>query len=734
MRGILLFLLMPLLLISCSGKGGDNKVNFSLTLGNIAGGVPLTGGLYLTGTSSSGLHFSFGTTNPGNVAIDLPNGEWTFQALGWKAGGGSPMDGTNVCGSATANLAGGDAAVNLTLNTGNCNSALFASPEAFDTIANDGTFKELDFESCLTTAYVNTAGGELCNNQTLARMTGQSAAIRIVLRGESNFGSPISNLVSDCFAVTTYPSDLTGSSFNTNLKLPVNVGGSYPFPIEIQGYRDATCGTHAGSEGGTDEAGYVFINGFGGNPGDESHSIVENVGSTLSRVYWPDNYLGYPDSAFVSSSIAPVILCNGLNQCYNGDTSKVHGGNESNIKEGVWGIVGNSKWAGLHDEDPTGTAVATIEHGPDTITVSASNAGVSYQIDFQYDGGQCTGGAVATIDNANNVITVGACNDATTPTIVAAIDALTEVSAGGTGAQTNWDSRGSENTRFPQILLERELGVLTEIKHMLYGPMGAILHKEGVTTLAAVCSDSGSYSETFINEQGNPETFTISLGAGSVTPSDHMVSPNATAYEKRLTFTEPNGSKMVFEFNCSAGGDANGYFRTDRTDDDGEVEQMEIHYYTQDGNKAGVEMVNYDYKNASDVRREWQYFQKVTDTEWRYYETTTSPNNNWYARIGARGDETGDRLDVRQYYSSASATNNVNFTGGPGGGEQNNNVCVQMTNDSNQTCGSPVVEPTAAVGGNIDATDGEDFAAAIMTLDFSTNDLDSKIPANFTGI
>ena len=251
---------------------------------------------------------------------------------------------------------------------------------------------------------------------------------------------------------------------------------------------------------------------------------------------------------------------------------------------------------------------------------------------------------------------------------------------------------------------------------MLYGPMGAILHQNGLTNLAAVCADNGTYTESFIDEFGNPEFISISLSTGLVIPPAYMTSvATPIAYEKRLTFTEPNGGSMAFEFNCT-GELKNGWFAGE-WNDDGE-ENMEVHYATEIANQEAVEVIEYD-NNSWGLRKQWKYFQKVTATNWNYYQVSNNPDQSWYSRISARGDDTADKVDVYQY-ENTGINAETTFTGAAGGGDTLNNNCFFISTETTTTGCTAPVEPA----GSGLADGSEYFTSPILIPGLSTTDLD----------
>ncbi len=198
------------------------------------------------GISTDGDSFSRVLNDSDAIALDIPNGNWTFSAVAWDSGDGTIMDNDAVrCARSTAmELDGDEVSVSLKLSGPNCNSANFRGPASqMDTI--------LRLRVCQDTTDILTVSDE-CTNDAIAvnRKSGKAPIMSILVRLEEfdKFGSTAEQQGAGLSRCVAFASNLNGLWPNpTDLVMPVGDPAnpsSTPFRTSFDLYPGSLdCGT-----------------------------------------------------------------------------------------------------------------------------------------------------------------------------------------------------------------------------------------------------------------------------------------------------------------------------------------------------------------------------------------------------------------------------------------------------------------------------------------------------------
>lgn len=229
MPKIISLIILSLIFVSCSGKKREQtKVLYTASL---IGGVSFSGSLAVWGSSDNGdeIAIPFGAISSADQ-FNIPNGNWTFFAIGWE--GANNFEGTTKCGQASVTLGGGEATVSLTLNAANCSGSSFTSPS--HVVSNQ--FLPLKIIGCYNPGVLTS--GETCSNSNKANIS----SIKVKLL--SNTLDPSKTLApvySQCF----FEVGPSSGVHTTALTLPTAPGVNFPFHFSIEAYSDAACATFA---------------------------------------------------------------------------------------------------------------------------------------------------------------------------------------------------------------------------------------------------------------------------------------------------------------------------------------------------------------------------------------------------------------------------------------------------------------------------------------------------------
>jgi len=270
-------------LITSCGKFTDPiETKFtSVTINrNQAGGFQsqaiLNGGLIVYAVNANGSRQASSLPQESNsLTMTLPVGQYTFYAVGWPSAGlaSASPPGTNLyCAtSATVDLKGSSAVINLAMNQGNCIShPAFAPSSAY----SSGTIANLKLTYCspYNTIGAATAGG---NCESGGATPFGSFKIKMLTYGYSASGENLSTtgeISSACIAGPGSP----GATVSTNLAIPTGVQGTSasPFALQLVAYVKSGCT-------GTSDS-YVFSNGLANGSSGNSTSLLGNGAGDLS--------------------------------------------------------------------------------------------------------------------------------------------------------------------------------------------------------------------------------------------------------------------------------------------------------------------------------------------------------------------------------------------------------------------------------------------------------------------
>ena len=222
----LLIALTLILSVSCSNKKGKTNVQFGRMFLN--GAPTFTGGLGIFGKNDAGNFFTYTLTDDSTIPpMDIPNGNWTFWAVGWSSA--NKLEGVTKCGMTSANLTGGDVGVAMILNQTNCGSSQLATP-AF---INGDQFHPVVVSSC----YLQTIVDETTTCDSSFK--GEHRSFRFKIDTISNFG-PLPNpqpIISNCFDEA---SGTSGSS-TTTVTIPAGSAAGVPLNVIIEAFPNTGC-------------------------------------------------------------------------------------------------------------------------------------------------------------------------------------------------------------------------------------------------------------------------------------------------------------------------------------------------------------------------------------------------------------------------------------------------------------------------------------------------------------
>jgi len=213
-KSILLNILfvMALGMSSCVGSKSGEKKNTAaanIAVAGFAAGTHFTGGAVIWMNGPDGLRGLTLADENEIVFVDLPPGQYTFNAIGWL--GGTPLAGTPKCGVTELNLLSGNNNVEINLSAGGCTDAAFG-PANYLAGSN---FKPLRLISCNSNAG-QTAGAD-CNGPTTK---GEVQSYRIAFNEFGLGVQTITDLKSNCIDGGTG----TNSIADTTYTIPVGSG------------------------------------------------------------------------------------------------------------------------------------------------------------------------------------------------------------------------------------------------------------------------------------------------------------------------------------------------------------------------------------------------------------------------------------------------------------------------------------------------------------------------------
>jgi hypothetical protein len=752
MKKLLVVTLLLNLLSSCGGKSEETPTSFTINIGNIVSGGNLNGGVILKGSSDKGDFFTFASGDPQNIVLSLPNGTWSFEALGWSDPTDGPVTGQNRCGSASGQqLTGKDANVSLGMSIGNCSSSPYADTTSFDQDQNNGTFKTIDLHSCMTTAGPQAiGGGPDCDNDNFDQKMGLSSFVKVSIPSEGSIPLPASDLSSHCLSKDSFPGSFNSPNFSTDLRLPTKAGSGTPFFVELTSFKRSNC------PDSDEDSTYIFPHGLGGSAPTlkDTHSFIFSTSNTENRIYWADNYLGSPDSAFRdsgSNAVLPIVHCNGPNPCLNAPATTLRDSVDDSVKDYMWSLFGSSNLVD-HNDTTEGLASARLTFGVSSGVIldfdSKTNKGRDSNVRITFsDVGTC-GAASPTVTNVGAIdLNVELCTtDGHKGSDVAvAINAFqSKINAqcfSGCGTNLSPGDVSSTVTLSGGTSLssaKRDDGLIPELKNMLMGPLGGILFQEGLTDLTSVCAQAlpHTINRSLIGEGGVTEEISLALLSGEVDMPDHMTEESRSTFDRRIELTLDGVTEFAFEFNCSTEL-GNGWFR-DRHTRGGGVEETEVYYATDSGhqNDLTVELFRFDTTDSRN-RREWTLFQKAgSDTIYKLWSLHGDLNpTTSYTRYSAAVDMSANKARVN-FFNDSSTNSTISFTSGTDNTKILNACCDPITSSPLGSCtGAPNI--TAATKGWDFTGESNDFfqgRLGMTSADTHTDFIDALLDTDFTAL
>lgn len=660
MKNSLILLLSVFVLSACGGKKTSNAV-ISINAGALISGSTPAGGVVLLG--SNGVDkFSVGLTSAeaSSYSLELPQGQWNFSAVAWLNDGAlGNMTGKTRCGVAQSSVQGSDVSVELSLTNENCSSAFFGDVSLKDTTSYPGetTFKRLRLNSC------NNPVGypALCDNSgAIESIPGESVSFRLVLPGFSSFGAATPSLVSTCLN----PDVLNQGLFSTDIRLPV--GATSPLPVLLRGFEKLNCVDEDPLYALTDKAiGLPIVD----------HQITGNTGVDYT-VTFADNYVGVTGSPFIHAHNnnmvkLPVMNCGGT--CYNTINSSVdHSVAKDEVRQGIWSLFGSNDQKDSQHFSPASEASLTITNGVGGQVILSpfsmmGSKGNNLVLNLSSSG---PSGNTASVDcNAGSgTIDISATDDVA-PNIVAA-----EVNTNCSGfvmASTGANPTGGG--LFPPVITNfsggddsfnnqgrRQKGSITEIAHILFGGIGAVLHANGITTGPQLCSATGSYSY-----QLPRENVTVSFGTPTGLALHPLFSTNTTSnFERKIVININGVNEEAFYFNCadSIGNEDYAVGTYIMYKNDNEVEYTQTSW---DVTTANDEWFDRSVMQTRNGFTNWRYdlFKREgTGDSWFYWSMNASEEFSSYRRIAATTTGTPGSIFASANNASIDATQT--FLGG----------------------------------------------------------------------
>lgn len=304
----LILLTLPLLtLLSGCGNSGKSTANLEVSNGFLVSASGYDGGLIIVAKKDTGETVSVPLTNSLSTTLELPNGNWTFKAVGWYGYldttykfGGAPY-----CGSASASLNGSSVSVSLGLSTAKCDSDVFASAQ----FRNAGTFKDMNSIMAIKTLLkypvaptdvVSTKifSSTLTDAQIISSipedLQSSAKAIRIFALKKDLSGVWVDGFASKCLGGGSNGQFVkTANLYNaTDFKLPTLM------PLAVGIYEDTSCTKEI--------VHYQFPNGFENAAQDGDHLMqLDPSSNNRLLIIASDHRRGY--SPFMA--LLPTIQC-----------------------------------------------------------------------------------------------------------------------------------------------------------------------------------------------------------------------------------------------------------------------------------------------------------------------------------------------------------------------------------------------------------------------------------------
>ncbi len=654
MKSLTTLLFTLLLLASCGGKKA--QTTFSLNAGALINGSNPLGGAVIVGSNGSN-KFSAGLSaaEVSNFSIDLPQGNWNFYAVAWLDDlGEGPMSGKARCGISQAQVQGSNVSIELSLTNENCAASEFgpASTRDTTTYGSETTFKKINLNSCN-----NPVGYPiLCDSTTIQEIPGESVSLRFEIPGYSSFGANPPSLNSVCLNPVVHDQGL----FNSNIRVPI--GASSVIPVILNGYEKLNC-----IDG---DAEYALTNSVVGlNKVDSSVTANNAQDFTLT---FADNYVGVTGSPFIDAQNnnkvkLPILTCGG--HCYN-TTNKASdfGFSKDDVREGVWSLFGSvDQKESYNFQAATEASFSLINASSGQVVLNTvtnlGSKGNNISVTTSISGAGNT--ATTTCNASNKTISITATTDIDPNVLAADINAnctgfVTASVANGTiGLFTSATSSFSGGTDTFNGQGRRYEGSVNDLKHILFGAVGAILYANGVQTWTQLCSVNGSYSYELPND-----SVVVSLSSPSASAVHPLFSTTpSNTFERKLLLRINNQNEEVFFFNCNDGAGNNDhavgtYFSYKN---DNRLEYMQTSWDVTNPNSAWVDRAVQQTENGFTV---WRYdlFRNtgITD-DWSYWGMTGSDEYASYRRIAGTAGSTPGTLNASSFAASGPTDVNLPF-------------------------------------------------------------------------
>lgn len=618
------------LLTACGGKKA--QTSFSLNAGALFSGSTPAGGAVIVGKSGAN-KFSAGLTaaQVATFSIDLPQGDWQFYAVAWLDDSAEgPMSGKARCGISQAQVQGNNVSIDLTLTNETCALETFGPASTRDTVsyAGETTFKKVYLNSCNNP--IGYPG--LCDSSSIEAIPGESVSLKFVLPGHSNFGVTPPSLGSSCINPVTHDQGL----FYTNVRLPLanNLG---PIPVVLQGYEKLNCVDP--------DATYSFSGDIPGlNAVDRSITANATTSYTLT---FADNYIGKTGSPFIDAQNngkikLPVITCGGT--CYSTTNNSIdYSFAKDEVREGIWSLFGTGNQKESNNYLPSSEAFYVMVNGTGgqvTINTVSSLGSKGNNILLNVSSGGPSGDTVSVTCNSTlKTIDIVATDDVTPATVLTAINAncagfltativnpsngglFNAITANFTGGADSFNNQG-----------RRAEGSVTDIKHILFGAIGAVLYANNIQTWTQLCSANGSYSYQLPND-----SIIISLSSPSASALHPLFSANTAAnFERKLVVNINGQNEEALFFNCldGAGNEDHAVGTYISYKNDSRLEHVQTSW---DLTNANAEWVERAIQQTESGNTMWRYDlfkgSGVGGDNWSYWSMSASTQYASYRRV-----------------------------------------------------------------------------------------------------
>lgn len=691
MKTITSLLFILLLMTACGGKKA--QTTFSLNAGALFSGSTPVGGVVILG--KSGVHkFSVGLTaaQANTFSIDLPQGEWNFIAMAWLDQlGEGVMSGKARCGLITQEIQGSDSSVALSLTNESCASDFFGAASIKDTTSYSGetTFKKINFNSCNNP--VGYPG--VCDSSSIEALPGESVSLKLVIPGYSNFGNTPTSLESACLNPLVHANGLIQS----NLRVPIS---SSPLPVILKGYEKLNCVDP--------DPVYALTNNIDGL-GVVDH-LIQTITTTDYMFSFADNFVGKTGSPFIDAQNSgkiklPIINCGGT--CYNTTNKTVdYSFAKDEARQGVWSLFGTADAKETDQFVASSEALYTMVNGASgqvLINTSSVLGSKGNNIVLTFASAGPSGDTASVVCDSNNKTIDITATDDVTPAVVS-----TAINANCTGFLTSSTVNPASGGLFPPGTFNfsggfdsfngqgrREHGSVNDIKHILFGAVGAILYVNNIQTWTQLCSAFGSYSYQLPNDS---VIITLSSPTASAQHPNFSANP-ASTFERKLLININGQNEEALFFNCLHGDASNedyavGTYISYKNDNRLEYVQTSWDVTTPDGEwvdrsiqqtENGFTMWRYDLFKHEATGDKWQYWAMSGSDQFTSYRRIAASTNGTPGSIFASSYDTGSTTDTTETFLSGgqkewSVTSGNYLSAGGNISTEPDGVYASMTN------------------------------------------------------